>query len=122
MRAQKPSRKVVDAVLERAARPNDVLLCEKCGKQPPAEIHHRTGRQMGGSREKWVNQPGNLLALCASCHHGVTHTKGQREFIETCGWLVRRGQVLPAAIPVVLWHDLVLLDDHGNYTPALENA
>jgi 5-methylcytosine-specific restriction protein A len=95
-------------------------VCEKDGKNRATEIHHRTGRQMGGSREPWVNLPGNLLDLCGDCHREVTDTKGNRAFVETCGWLVRRGERVPSEVPVVLWHGLVLLDDDGSYTPALE--
>ncbi|WP_027944243.1 HNH endonuclease [Amycolatopsis taiwanensis] len=98
-------------------------VCEKCGTRRAEEIHHRCGRQMGGSREPWVNQPPNLLHLCGPCHREVTDTHGRRAFAETCGWLVRRGQTLPADVPVVLWHGLVLLADDGTFrTPALETT
>ncbi|WP_052372816.1 HNH endonuclease [Amycolatopsis taiwanensis] len=117
MKAQQIPRKVRDIVRERSGG-----VCEKCGIQPAAEIHHRCGRQMGGSREPWINQPSNLLHLCSGCHGEVTNTRGARAYIETCGWLVRRGQTLPADVPVVLWHGLVLLDDHGGFrTPELSD-
>lgn len=97
-------------------------VCEKCGKRRAEQIHHRTGRQMGGSREPWVNLPGNLLDLCTPCHDEVTNTRGLRPSHETFGWLVRRGTKLPVEVPVVLHHGLVLLDDEGGYMPALEVA
>jgi 5-methylcytosine-specific restriction protein A len=120
VKAKGLTQKVRDAVEGRSARPTGAGLCEKCGGGQPAHIHHRTGRQMGGSRPEWVNLPGNLLRLCIDCHDEVTNTNGNRAYVETCGWLVRRGVLLPAEIPVVLWHGLVLLDDEGSYTPALE--
>lgn len=115
MKAQKVHQSVRDKVEERSRG-----VCERDGKHPATEIHHRTGRQMGGSREPWVNLPGNLLHLCSPCHEEVTNTNGNRAYIETCGWLVRRGVRLPSEIPVVLWHGLVLLDDEGSFTPALK--
>jgi 5-methylcytosine-specific restriction protein A len=95
-------------------------VCEKCGKRPAVHVHHRTGRQMGGSREAWVNRPANLLHLCLQCHDEVTDTRGRRAFIDTCGWLVRRGRTLPSDVPVLLHHGLVLLDDAGSFRPAVE--
>ncbi|WP_435583352.1 hypothetical protein [Amycolatopsis thermoflava] len=114
MKAQGVSPDVAGIVVTRSGG-----LCEKCGKRPAEQIHHRTGRQMGGSREPWVNQVPNLLHLCCGCHDEVTDTKGNRAFIETCGWLVRRGTVRPADVPVVLWHGTWLLADDGGFLPAV---
>lgn len=97
-------------------------VCEKCGRARAVEMHHRCGRQMGGSRTAWINKPSNLLHLCTPCHGEVTDTQGARAFAETSGWLVRRGQTLPADVPVVLWHGLRLLDDEGSYQPVPEVA
>lgn len=113
--ARRVSAKVRELV---AARSGGV--CEKCGTQKATEQHHRTGRGMGSSRAEWINQPSNLLHLCSSCHEDVTNTRGQRVFMETCGWIVpRNGTVKPAEVPVVLHHGLVLLDDAGGYREAL---
>ncbi|GHF30654.1 MULTISPECIES: HNH endonuclease [Actinomycetes] len=110
MKAQQISRTVRDIVHTRSGG-----VCEKCGRRPAVEVHHRTGRQMGGSREPWINQPSNLLDLCDPCHDEVTDTRGNRAFVETCGWLVRRGEEQPADVPVLLWHGLWLLDDLGDF-------
>jgi 5-methylcytosine-specific restriction protein A len=119
VKAKGLTQKVRDAVEGRSARITGTSVCEKCGHNNPAHIHHRTGRQMGGSRPEWVNLPGNLLRLCIDCHDEVTNTNGNRAYIETCGWLVRRGERLPGEVPVVLWHGLMLLDDGGGYSPAI---
>lgn len=91
-------------------------ICELCGSRPATQIHHRCGRQMGGSREEWVNQASNLLHVCDDCHDRVTNTRGRREEVEEHGWLVRRGVTLPVEVPVRLWRGRVLLDDDGGYS------
>lgn len=126
MTAQKVSEEDKDRVKTRSGG-----TCEICGRAPGVDIHHRTGRQMGGSQEEWVNRPGNLLHLCRPCHEKVTNTRGFRALYENNGWLVRRGIKLPRDVKVLLWHhlpgrphndgfELVLLDDEGGVMPALK--
>lgn len=67
-------------------------LCERCGKQPPTERHHRQRRRDGGDRLS------NILALCTDCHRHVTeHPKEAR----IAGYIVSVNRD-PAEIPV-LW-------------------
>jgi 5-methylcytosine-specific restriction enzyme A len=126
MKAQKVSEADRDLVHGRSSG-----TCEICGSAAAVDIHHRTGRQMGGSREPWVNRPGNLIHACRICHDKVTNTRGFRALHENNGWLVRRGITLPRDVPVLLWHyqpgrdhndcfELVLLDDEGSYTPQFQ--
>lgn len=52
-------------------------LCERCRKQgritPAEEVHHIEPLSRGGT-----NDPGNLMALCTSCHSEITAREGGR--------------------------------------------
>ena len=48
--------------------------CEKIGKINPArEVHHIKPLSKGG-----MNEPGNLMSLCTSCHSEITAREGGR--------------------------------------------
>jgi 5-methylcytosine-specific restriction endonuclease McrA len=84
-----PKRAVRDEVKKRAS-----YGCEICGRwlgEHDGEIHHRHGRQIGGTRRAWINWLTNLVYLCQPCHRMVTDTKGNRAVYEDNGWLVREG-------------------------------
>lgn len=86
------------------------------GRSIEWSLHHRTARQMGGSKLWWLNLPGNLIVLCGSgttgCHGWV---ESHREHAEERGFLVRRGQALPASIHVMHFvHGLIYLRNDGN--------
>lgn len=95
-------------------------LCERCGRAPGSNIHHRRPRGAGGSKDPATNVPSNLLLLCGS---GTTGCHGQieshRAEAKANGWLLEQWQN-PLRTPVRI-HDrgLVLLDDIGGMTPAL---
>lgn len=114
MKAQEVSPAVREIVHTRSG-----WVCEICGQRRVEEIHHRLGRQMGGSREPWINLAGNLLDLCLICHRMVTVVPkaGKTDAYRARGWLVKRGVVPPSAHPVYLWHGYRLswwlLDDEG---------
>lgn len=94
-----PSKAVRDLVKKRADH-----SCEICGRYlatGEGEVHHRHGRQMGGTRRPWINLASNLLYLCPTHHLMVTDTKGNRPEYELAGWLVREG-IDPAGVPVRL--------------------
>lgn len=95
MKAKQIPLRVTKLLIERSQG-----VCELCGMAPAVERHHRCGRQMGGSREAWVNEVSNLLHVCHPCHAMVTDTRGDRPRFERLGWLVRRGVRLPAEVPV----------------------
>ena len=48
------------AAIRRAGR-----RCQRCGARGPLDVHHLTYRTLGRER------PGDLLALCESCHGAV---------------------------------------------------
>lgn len=92
----------------------DSYECRRCyriGEQ----IHHRHARQMGGTRRPWVNQPANLVLLCASCHAWI---ESHRALAEERGWLVREGTD-PATVPLLtVWGD-IFLDNKGGVRDAV---
>lgn len=109
-----PSAVVVDVVWVR-----DEGSCARCrtglsftlrGSQ--WAVHHRRPRGMGGSRELWVNQPANLVALCQACHEWVESHRGDARDL---GWLVSRNAVYKSEdVPVTYWDGLTYrLDDMG---------
>jgi 5-methylcytosine-specific restriction protein A len=52
-------------------------LCERClqaGRVTPAEhVHHKIELRMGGTHDE-----SNLMALCSSCHSGITLSENNR--------------------------------------------
>lgn len=84
--------------------------CLRCGRGLRFEgrgvewsLHHRAPRGMGGTRQPWINKPGNLVTLCGSgvtgCHGWVEANRGQAT---EQGWLVSRLSVkIPVLVPVV---------------------
>jgi len=101
-----------------AVRARSGGTCERCGRAPATNWHHRKGRSQGGA---WC--PSNGLDLCGSgttgCHGEVT--VNPRIAYER-GWSVRSTQD-PADVPVWLtfrgWH---LIRADGSITPVEETA
>lgn len=97
------------------ARANGV--CEVCGKYAPgADIHHRLAKGMGGTSNKRIHDPSNLLAVCGwgntSGCHGDIH--GTADYAKAMGWIVSRFTPhSPAEVPVRLWDGMFWLDDDG---------
>lgn len=95
--------------------------CAKCGtglygvRGVQWHLHHRRPRSMGGSREPWVNLPGNLVALCAPCHRDV---ESHRDQSRAEGFLVSANGVhKPVDSPLLHFRfGWVLLDDFGKWT------
>lgn len=89
--------------------------CEKCGTNSSIRwsLHHRKPRGMGGTKNKMINSPANLLWLCGS---GTEGCHGWIESHRTAGYedglLLHRNDD-PTTIPVVLHYGTVLLDDEG---------
>lgn len=52
-------------------------LCEICGWNEGQQFHHRKPRGMGGTRDKAINLPSNLLHLCYPCHREVESERAQ---------------------------------------------
>jgi hypothetical protein len=98
--------------------------CARCGSYGGGNVHHRRPRGRGGSHitqeddpENYANCLSNLLWLCGSgttgCHGWV---ESNRTASYEAGWLVRHGNVPPAAVPVTLWDGQeVLLDAEGGW-------
>ena len=94
-------------VLERCAG-----LCEVCGRQRMAQIHHRRPRGAGGSKAADTNRASNALAVCSDCHSWIEHNRIKAL---SNGWLVRQGHS-PRMTPVLYggaggW--VFLADDGG---------
>ncbi|MFI6168837.1 HNH endonuclease [Nocardia sp. NPDC051052] len=104
MRSTGPTADVRDQVAERSAG-----LCERCGQEWAAQIHHRRPRGAGGSRLPDTNSLSNLLHICAQCHAWI---ESFREQALALGWLVRQGNS-PAEIPVSYRGELRWLQPDG---------
>lgn len=87
--------KVRDAVYMR-----DNGRCVRCGAFGLTNIHHRTPRGMGGTKDKASISLANLLTLCghgtAGCHGYIESHRA--EAVEN-GYIVLRGTD-PATVPV----------------------
>lgn len=102
------------AASQAVVRRRDRGRCWVC-QQPAEQIHHRRPRGRGGSSDAAVNQPGNLLSLCARCHCEI---ESQRAAAVELGYLVQSRRV-PSMTPI--WRSgvrpgdgwWVLLDDDG---------
>jgi hypothetical protein len=91
-------------------------LCERCGRRPGREVHHRKNRSQGG---RWALA--NLLDLCSPCHQFLTVNPALAKEPES-GWSVASHQD-PAAVPVRLaGRGLVLLTDTGEIQEIREAA
>ena len=120
---KKPSKRslgVSQAIRNEVLRRSN-FRCEKCGIHLAEgfyySIHHRTPRGMGGTREKRLNLPSNLVAICGSgttgCHGWIEHNRSEAE---DAGWLVSRYQEcaeVPLFIYGVGWR---YLTDEGDYS------
>lgn len=82
-------RKVRLAVIER-----DQSCC-RC-LRPGTDIHHRTPRGMGGTRDPAINRMAALVLLCRTCH---AWAESNRATAFEQGWLVPRG-CNPELVPV----------------------
>lgn len=96
-------------------------LCERCLAVRGEQIHHRTPRMAGGTREPRINRCDNLVYLCHICHSWV---EADRDQARRDGWLwprhefdreearaVRLGSVLGSGLS----GHLVLLTPDGQY-------
>lgn len=93
-------------------------LCERCGKNPVEQHHHRRPRGSGGSRRPETNKAANALGLCMYCHADIEDHRSQAL---KYGWLVPQHRI-PSEVPVLrrgLW---AMLDDHGDYVSIPEPA
>ncbi len=107
-----PTTAVRDAVYDR-----EQGRCARCGRSDgPFQIHHRSARRAGGSKQPAKNQPGNLVLLDQECHADI---ESHRTRSYVVGWLVREGHV--AADTPLLYRPgrWVLLDDDGGITDVL---
>lgn len=96
----------------------DQWWCVRCGTGDVAlNLHHRTARGMGGTRDPLSASPANLITLCGSgttgCHGWV---ESHREVSFKEGWLVPRG-IDPATVPVRCGGYWWFLDHDGGRRP-----
>lgn len=106
-----PDRETRDLVLRR-----DGGRCVMCGTDRDLQCHHRIPRGMGSSKRPGINQPQNLLTLCAEDHRCV---ESSRTLAYENGWLVRRHED-PASKAVLTTRGWVLLTPDGRAVPADE--
>lgn len=111
MRHTGPKREIRTLVVTRS-QTRGTPRCERCGGAPPEQIHHRRPRRLGGTRDPHVNNPANLVALCAACHDAIERNR-MRAY--AAGWLLRDGQD-PAATPLFYRRCWSYLDNHGAIT------
>lgn len=103
-----PDKGTVDLVFGRS---DD--LCERCGVRNGEQVHHRRPRGAGGTRDPNINATSNLVHVCSPCHFYVEMNRTQS--LDE-GWLLSRlTSELPCAVPVSMWHGVVLLDNVGGW-------
>ena len=96
--------------------------CEVCGKYAPgADIHHRRAKGMGGTSNKAIHDPSNLIAVCGwgntSGCHGDIH--GNAAHAKAMGWIVSRFTPHQSwEVPVRLWDGMFWLADDGTRSRA----
>lgn len=78
--------------------------CALCSN-PMQEAHHRQTRRFG------PDCPGNLVGLCASCHHQEVHGEPKRALAN--GWIVSRHASDPCDKPIWLDGRWVRLSCNG---------
>lgn len=96
----------------------DGYACARCGHGAgdgePLNVHHRTPRGMGGSRDAGSAALSNLLTLCGTgttgCHGWI---ESHREEAVREGWIVPHGIVRPADVPVRINGYWWMLSDTG---------
>lgn len=100
-------------------------MCEVCGKfAPGADIHHRLAKGMGGTSNKDIHDPSNLIAVCGwgntSGCHGDIH--GNASYAKAMGWIVSKfTPYTPLQIPVRLWDGMWWLNNDGTRTRAVSD-
>jgi len=61
---------------------SDFIPCEICMAKA-VDIHHIEARGMGGTSDPKINEIGNLMALCRSCHDYYGDKKQYKDFIKS---------------------------------------
>src|SRR5687767_7125245 len=92
--------------------------CQICGAIRQLEVHHIVSRGMGGSSRPEIEEPGNKITICRSCHIEITEhrwklTRTQRELLVVAvgtGDTVVRRLYEPAFDPSTYFHRLTFLD------------
>ena len=80
-----------DAATVQAVKNRSGGLCERCWLRSAKEVHHRTPRGQGGSRNNSrINRCDNLVHLCSPCHR--SEVEMDRDQARRDGWLWPRGE------------------------------
>lgn len=89
--------------------------CVRDGGTQNLDVHHRTPRGMGGTRNPLIYfGMTNLITLCRSCHSDIERNVNREEAFRD-GYIVQRGTD-PASVPVrVFGRGYVFLTDAGGY-------
>ena len=104
-----PSQRTRTAVVARS-QAHGHARCERCGNRPPEQIHHRKPRGRGGTSDPAINNPTNLVAICAPCHLAIELGRADAY---ADGWLVHNSDD-PAAVPLRYRGRLAQLTDDGD--------
>lgn len=103
-------------IMERAGVEGDWVRDEVSGmwvRVEDAQLHHRIPRGSGGTKRLEVNHAANGLVLSPTTHYRVEVNR--REAMKK-GWLISKLSAdLPCAVPVLLHHGWVLLDNQGGW-------
>ena len=89
-----PAQKVRDLVFAR-----DGHRCVHCGIRHDLVLHHRVNRGQGGSKNSDINNPTNLLVVCAGFNGLMESDAEAAQLAQSMGWKVPRSQN-PAGVPV----------------------
>jgi 5-methylcytosine-specific restriction endonuclease McrA len=89
-------------------------FCERCGRRPGQEVHHRKNRSQGGT---WALS--NLMDLCSECHREVTSLKTVA--LEQ-GWSVLREHDPAKQYVWLAGRGYCFLSDAGEISDAQEEA
>ena len=110
-----PATTVTDRVKERSEGVCEIQIPGLC-TGVATDVHHRSGRGMGGTSRPEIDQAANLMHACRSCHDAVTNTRGRRAEYERARWIVRRSADTLTK-PVLRRGVWVLLDNKGAVVP-----
>jgi 5-methylcytosine-specific restriction protein A len=113
-----PDKLTVEALIARAEGRCEIGGEELYGERGEGwHVHHRRPRGMGSTKRHETNAIESLLLLCPDHHE---HLESRRSEAYAKGWLVRQNEH-PAAVPVVVRDQLVVLTDDAAYRPVRES-
>jgi 5-methylcytosine-specific restriction endonuclease McrA len=86
--------------------------CVRCDTVCPTHIHHRKPRRAGGTSDRAINSPANLVSLCPACHSQI---ESWRQLGYQTGYLLHANDD-PTVVPILSAGYRVWLDGDGGRT------